>query len=130
MSKPKDKMYRKVCIVDKSSTILNKDDLIQIKKNFDAGFIKIGIPVTIECGTENIGWVKELEIKEDGSLWGNMQLTTTGKEIVDNKIYKKLIISLRQEYKDIENPGVVFGNVLIEISLTNAKIMKEVTIVE
>ncbi|MDA1192897.1 MAG: hypothetical protein O3A46_14585 [Candidatus Poribacteria bacterium] len=93
--------------------------------NFDAGVRGIDIALDIEHQPERgaAGWFRRLYTNEGGGeLWGEVEWTPQGRDLVESNIYKYLSIEYDLAYVDEE--GVVHGPTMLGAALTNRPFIK------
>ncbi|KLE01894.1 phage protease [Aliarcobacter butzleri] len=106
---------------------LSKDDLEQIKTNFDNAKVDVVIDLdhkTIYEGTgEAYGWIKELFFKED-ELWAKVEWLESGLELIKTKKYKYISpVFLPNTIEQITAQNI--GWTLHSAALTNRPFMEE-----
>lgn len=106
---------------------LSKDDLEQIKTNFDNAQVDVVIDLdhkTIYEGTgEAYGWIKELFFKED-ELWAKVEWLESGLELIKTKKYKYISpVFLPNTIEQVTAQNI--GWTLHSAALTNRPFMEE-----
>ncbi|MCG3675590.1 phage protease [Aliarcobacter butzleri] len=106
---------------------LSKDDLEQIKTNFDNAKVDVVIDLdhkTIYEGTgEAYGWIKELFFKED-ELWAKVEWLESGLELIKTKKYKYISpVFLPNTIEQVTAQNI--GWTLHSAALTNRPFMEE-----
>ncbi|WP_323594429.1 phage protease [Aliarcobacter butzleri] len=106
---------------------LSKDDLEQIKTNFDNAKVDVVIDLdhkTIYEGTgEAYGWIKELFFKED-ELWAKVEWLESGLELIKTKKYKYISpVFLPNTIEQVTAQNI--GWTLHSAALTNQPFMEE-----
>lgn len=90
-----------------------------------------GIPIDVDHGpekrgdTEAAGWVTKLEQRGAG-LWGCVEWTDLGRELVSSRRYVYLSPSYAHDWKDSE--GVSHGTALVGVGLTNRPFLRMATV--
>ncbi len=106
---------------------LSKDDLQQIKTNFDNAKVDVVIDLdhkTIYEGTgEAYGWIKELFFKED-ELWAKVEWLESGLELIKSRKYKYISpVFLPNTIEQVTAQNI--GWTLHSAALTNRPFMEE-----
>lgn len=95
----------------------------EIIANFKAG-VRKAVPIDVDHdGGKAAGWIKSLELGEDGIL-ANVEWTKYGQGLLEDKIYKLFSPEWSFDYVDPEF-GSRHGAVLVAGSLTNRPLFKE-----
>jgi phage I-like protein len=108
---------------------ITKNDLVQMKKNFETGELRAGVPIDIDhrdspkYGSDAAGWVRETKIKDDG-LWGRVEWNKLGEELLTNDIYKFLSPEFAPVYEDPLDADKFVSNVLLAASLVNQPLFR------
>lgn len=106
---------------------LTKDDLEQIKTNFDNakvdGLIDLDHKTIYEGTGEAYGWIKELFFKED-ELWAKVEWLESGLELIKTKKYKYISpVFLPNTIEQVTAQNI--GWTLHSAALTNRPFMEE-----
>lgn len=106
---------------------ITEDDIKEFKYNFDQG-VRNGVPITEghSFGKEQParGWFDELIDKGVDGLWGVVDWTKKGKELLKDKAYKFFSAEVQDVYEDPQT-GRAYNNVLVGGALTNHPFFKE-----
>jgi phage I-like protein len=115
---------------------ITKEDLTKFVASFRNGARKIDLAINYEHflsnahGTKAAGWIKELQVRGDGSeLWAEPEWTPDGLRQVKDKEYRYLSVEFLWLYKDNET-GVVHERVLKGAALTNYPVIKGMSPIE
>jgi len=94
-------------------------------KNFEDNVRGVDIAIDEEHYPEKgaAGWVKKLYNKGKDGLWGLIEWTPVGIDLVKKKIFKYMSIEYDQDYKDLDS-GNKFKWVLYGAALTNRPFLK------
>lgn len=106
---------------------ITSDTLKHIKRNFDDRVRGVDIAIDSEHKPEEgaKAWLRRLSVKDDGrELWGHVDWTPDGQDLVMKRIYRYTSAEYTPEYKDPET-GKVYKDVLMGAALTNRPFIKE-----
>lgn len=99
----------------------------QMVANFKSNVRKL-VPVDVDHnGGKAAGWIIKLINKGEDGLWGIVEWTKYGKELLDNKLYRLFSAEWSFDYLDPEH-GSSHGATLIAGTLTNRPLFKELPI--
>lgn len=104
--------------------VLDNNVFEQMIGNFN-GNVRRAVPLDVDHGYENTraaGWIKELINKADG-LWGKVEYTKFGKELVENREYRMISAEWSFDYVDPQK-STHHGAVLVAATLTNRPLMQ------
>lgn len=105
--------------------VITDDEIKDFIKNFKDG-VRKGVPIIegheVHEEKPAIGWFKELIKKSDG-LWGRVEWTEDGKELLRKKAFKFFSPEFFRVFEDPET-GRIFTNVLVGGALTNKPFFK------
>ena len=115
---------------------IGKADLEEYIRNFENEVRKDKrLPIDLEHNTVGgaAAWIVGLSIEENEqgglSLWGDIEWTKRGKQLVQDKEYVFFSPEFATVYEDPEQIGVFYTNVLIGGGLTNRPLFKNLTTV-
>jgi len=113
---------------------ITKEDLAEMKQNFDDnahrqadGEGKPEAPLNYSHERQNKagGWIKGLELSEDGSkLFGLVKFTPNGRQMVLDEEFKAISPEIHRNHEDNEN-GKSFNVLLKGAALTNIPFLKD-----
>ncbi|MDH5525211.1 MAG: phage protease [Desulfobulbaceae bacterium] len=85
---------------------------------------RAAVPVDIEHATEKkgpigeaapaMGWIEEMEVREGGAVWGRVEWTTKGKELIANREYRYFSPVFKYE------PRTTRVRIITSVGLTNS----------
>jgi phage I-like protein len=105
---------------------ITKDVLSKLKSNFDNKVRRIDVMVDFAHNSdqEAAGWIKSLELAEDGNeLWAVVDWTPTGRRKLADKEFRYLSADFVLDYQDNESLEK-FGPCLLGAGLTNRPVIK------
>jgi phage I-like protein len=73
-------------------------------------------------GSEAAGWIKDIEVAEDG-VYGTAEWTTLGAEKLRDRRYRYLSPTFHDDFKDEQGKGI--GPALIGVALTNRPMLRK-----
>lgn len=112
---------------------ITKDAIEEMAKHFNegirAGGKDAGLPIDVEHGTTShkdaaAGWIKSISAEEDGG-YGDIEWTSLGKQLLQDKIYKFYSPEFHPKYADPENTDVRLNNVMTGGGLVNKPMFKK-----
>lgn len=106
--------------------VVTPSTLIDVKKNFDENIRKIDIAIDENHDPDHkaLGWVRSLEIKDNDSLWAEIEITALGSRLLSDGAYKYFSPELSFNYKDGEIGSQPVKNVLVGGAFTNRPYFK------
>lgn len=109
---------------------ITQSNLIELKQNFDKKVRGVDIFLDVEHMPDKGATAKFTELVVRGSeLWGVVEWTDWGREILDKKLFKYISPEFQENYKDPES-NVKYGYVLLGAALTNRPFIKKMQPVE
>lgn len=106
--------------------IVTPQTLIDVKRNFDDNVRKIDIAIDENHDPDHkaLGWIRSLDIKDNDSLWAEIEITALGSRLLSDGAYKYFSPELSFDYKDGELGGQSTKNVLVGGAFTNRPYFK------
>ncbi len=111
---------------------ITKEKIAEMEKHFNenirAHTSKIGLPIDIEHGKTQYGdaaagWIKKFHARDDGG-YGDVEWTSLGKKLLQEKIYKLYSPEFHFDYKDPQH-GFEMKNVMTGGGLVNKPMIKD-----
>lgn len=106
--------------------VVTPQTLIDVKRNFDENIRKIDVAIDENHDPDHkaLGWIRSLDIKDNESLWAEIEITALGSRLLSDGAYKYFSPELSFDYKDGELGSQPAKNVLVGGAFTNRPYFK------